>query len=345
MSEHATIIRATRSSRVAAAVAVLLIVALAAAPWWAGTADLRLITEFMYYLALASMWNLLAGYAGLISVGQHAYVGFGGYIMFSCALFLGINPLYAIPLAGLAAAAISIPVAFLVFRLQGAYFAIGTWVVAEVFRLMAGNISAVGGGSGLSIPISVMKEMGSKTERTNMIYLVSLGLCIGAVLLVYLLLRSRLGLALTAIRDSEVASSSLGIRIGRVKLIVYVVAAGVTSMIGALIFITKLRISPDAAFAVNDWTAFVIFIVVIGGIGTIEGPIIGTLLYFILREWLADLGAIYLMILGAMAIAIMLAAPKGIWGLIVSRFDFSIFPVGYRLTRGDRRQKRQSGSE
>lgn len=345
MSEHATIIRATRSSRVAAAVAVLLIVALAAAPWWAGTADLRLITEFMYYLALASMWNLLAGYAGLISVGQHAYVGFGGYIMFSCALFLGINPLYAIPLAGLAAAAISIPVAFLVFRLQGAYFAIGTWVVAEVFRLMAGNISAVGGGSGLSIPISVMKEMGSKTERTNMIYLVSLGLCIGAVLLVYLLLRSRLGLALTAIRDSEVASSSLGIRIGRVKLIVYVVAAGVTSMIGALIFITKLRISPDAAFAVNDWTAFVIFIVVIGGIGTIEGPIIGTLLYFILREWLADLGAIYLMILGAMAIAIMLAAPKGIWGLIVSRFDFSIFPVGYRLTGGDRRQKRQSGSE
>lgn len=345
MSEHATIIRATRASRIAAAVAVLLIVALAAAPWWAGTADLRLITEFMYYLALASMWNLLAGYAGLISVGQHAYVGFGGYIMFSCALFLGINPLYAIPLAGLAAAAISIPVAFLVFRLQGAYFAIGTWVVAEVFRLMAGNISAVGGGSGLSIPISVMKEMGSKTERTNMIYLVSLGLCIGAVLLVYLLLRSRLGLALTAIRDSEVASSSLGIRIGRVKLIVYVVAAGVTSMIGALIFITKLRISPDAAFAVNDWTAFVIFIVVIGGIGTIEGPIIGTLLYFILREWLADLGAIYLMILGAMASAIMLAAPKGIWGLIVSRFDFSIFPVGYRLTGGDRRQKRQSGSE
>lgn len=345
MSEHATIIRATRASRIAAAVAVLLIVALAAAPWWAGTADLRLITEFMYYLALASMWNLLAGYAGLISVGQHAYVGFGGYIMFSCALFLGINPLYAIPLAGLAAAAISIPVAFLVFRLQGAYFAIGTWVVAEVFRLMAGNISAVGGGSGLSIPISVMKEMGSKTERTNMIYLVALGLCIGAVLLVYLLLRSRLGLALTAIRDSEVASSSLGIRIGRVKLIVYVVAAGVTSMIGALIFITKLRISPDAAFAVNDWTAFVIFIVVIGGIGTIEGPIIGTLLYFILREWLADLGAIYLMILGAMAIAIMLAAPKGIWGLIVSRFDFSIFPVGYRVTGGDRRQNRQSGSE
>ena len=104
-------------------------------------------------------------------------------------------------------------------------------------------------------------------------------------------------------------------------------------MIGALIFVTKLRISPDAAFSVNDWTVFVIFIVVIGGIGTIEGPIIGTLLFFLLREFLADLGAVYLMILGAMAIGIMLAAPKGLWGLIVSRYDFSIFPVGYRIRR------------
>jgi branched-chain amino acid transport system permease protein len=334
MTDTTRIVRATPASRVAALLAGVVIAILIAAPWWAGKADLRLITEFMYYLALASMWNLLAGYAGLISVGQHAYVGFGGYVMFSCALFLNMNPVYAIPIAGVTAALISVPVAFLVFRLQGAYFAIGTWVVAEVFRLMAGNLSAVGGGSGLSIPISVMKEMGSKSERDMLIYFTALALCIGALVLVYLLLRSRLGLALTAIRDSEVASSSLGIRIGRVKLIVYVVAAAVTAMIGALIFITKLRITPDAAFAVNDWTAFVIFIVVIGGIGTIEGPIVGTLLYFILREWLADLGAIYLMILGFMAIVIMLAAPKGIWGLIVQRYDFSIFPVGYRVKGG-----------
>jgi branched-chain amino acid transport system permease protein len=228
-------------------------------------------------------------------------------------------------------AVLAFPVAWLVFRLKGPYFAIGTWVVAEVFRLTFAQLQFVGGGSGLSLPIEAMKSIGSKSQREAYIYLLALVVCLGAVVVAYLLLRSRLGLALTAIRDNEVASSSLGIRIGRIKLSTYVVAAAGTAMIGCLIFLTKLRITPDAAFAVNDWTVFVILIVVIGGIGTIEGPIVGTLLYFILREFLADLGAIYLMILGALAIAIMLWAPKGIWGLIVKRWDFSLFPVGYRV--------------
>jgi branched-chain amino acid transport system permease protein len=88
-------------------------------------------------------------------------------------------------------------------------------------------------------------------------------------------------------------------------------------------------VSPDAAFSVNDWTAIVIFIVVIGGIGTIEGPIAGTIVYFLLREFLADLGALYLMILGAIAIVIMLVAPKGIWGYIAQRWQITLFPTGY----------------
>ena len=136
---------------------------------------------------------------------------------------------------------------------------------------------------------------------------------------------------MTAIRDNELASESLGINIWRTKFIVYVTTAGLTAMLGALIFMQKLRISPDAAFSVNDWTAFVIFIVVIGGIGTLEGPIIGTLLYFLLRETLADLGTVYLMILGATAILIMLMAPKGIWGLINSRFGIELFPMTRRV--------------
>jgi branched-chain amino acid transport system permease protein len=329
--QQPTIVRATRASRIGTIAAVLVVGLLMLAPWWTSPASMRLITEFLVYLALACMWNLLAGYAGLLSIGQHAYVGLGGYAMFSCALSLGIGPLYAIPIAGVAAALISVPVAFLVFRLKGPYFAIGSWVVAEVFRLSAAQMSMVGGGSGLSIPISVMKGLGSKSEREMLVYFASLVLCLGTAALVYLLLRSRLGLALTAIRDSEVASSSLGVRIGRIKLIVYVIVAAITSMIGALIFVTKLRITPDAAFSVNDWTVFVIFLVVIGGIGSIEGPIVGTLLYFILREFLSGLGAVYLMLLGGMAILIMLMAPKGIWGLVNQRFGLSLFPIGYRV--------------
>ena len=257
-------------------------------------------------------------------------------MLFSIALYLGINPLIAIPAAGLAAAIIAMPVAKLVFRLQGAYFAIGTWVVAEVFRLSFAQMSALGGGSGASLPVGVMKAMASsKALRESYIYWAALVLGVGSLGVVYLLLRSRIGLALTAIRDSEIASASLGVKIERVKLGVYVAVAAMTSMVGALIFLQKLRISPDAAFSVNDWTAFVIFIVVIGGIGTIEGPIIGTIVYFLLREFLADLGSIYLLILGSLAIFIMLVAPKGIWGYIAQRYGISLFPTGYRLHMKD----------
>ena len=330
-----SITRSTRASRIAGIIALAGIAILAAAPYWASSAALHLIGEFAVYVALATLWNLLAGYTGLVSVGQQAYVGLGGYLLFSLALFAGVPPLAAIPLAGLGSAIIAIPVAALVFRLQGAYFAIGTWVVAETFRLIAAQATVLGGGSGISLPATVTKQLGAKSIREASIYWAALALGVGCLALVYLLLRSRIGLALTAIRDSEVASSSLGIRIERVKYAVYILVAGITAMIGALISLQKLRVSPDAAFSVNDWTAFVIFIVVIGGIGTIEGPIIGTLVYFLLREFLADYGSIYLLFLGALAIVIMLAAPKGIWGYASARFGWSLFPVGYRITFKD----------
>jgi branched-chain amino acid transport system permease protein len=102
-------------------------------------------------------------------------------------------------------------------------------------------------------------------------------------------------------------------------------------MTGAFIFLQKLRVSPDAAFSVNDWTAYVIFIAVIGGIGTIEGPIVGTILFFLLRETLADLGTTYLMILGAVAIVVMLRMPKGLWGWFVARTGLTLVPIRRRV--------------
>jgi branched-chain amino acid transport system permease protein len=329
------ITRATKSSTIAMFVMAMIFAGLAMAPWWGTTATLRLIGEFMVYLALASLWNLLAGYAGLVSVGQQAYVGLGGYVLFTVAIYLGWNPLAAIIIAGLVAMLVSYPVAKLVFRLNGAYFAIGTWVVAEVFRLGFSQVTPLGGGSGTSIPMPVILMLGAKPMREATIYWVALGLGAGSLGVCYMLLRSRIGLALTAIRDSEIASSSLGINIERVKLAVYVAVAGATAMVGSLIFIQKLRISPNAAFSVNDWTAFVIFIVVIGGIGTLEGPIIGTIVYFLLREFLSDLGTAYLIILGVLAILIMLIAPRGIWGFAVQHKRWSLFPVGYRVKLDD----------
>lgn len=328
----AIITRSTSASRTAAVLGGLAILILAAAPWWAGRADMRLMGELYLYLSLACLWNLMAGYAGLVSVGQQAFVGFGGYMLFALTIFGGLHPVAAVIAAGGLAAILSIPIATLIFRLKGAYFAIGTWVIAEVFRLSFAQISALGGGSGSSLPVGIVKSLAaSRSGREALSYWLALGAAVIIVFAVYLFLRSRRGLALTAIRDSEDAASGLGIDIWRTKLEVYVVTSAFTAIIGGLIFLQKLRISPDAAFSVNDWTAFVIFIVVIGGIGTIEGPIIGTLIFFALRETMADFGTIYLMILGLVAIAVMLKAPRGVWGLIRDRFDLELFPVSYRV--------------
>jgi len=303
---------------------VFFIIFLISTPWWLGRADIRKITEFLYILSIAQMWNLLAGYGGLLSVGQQLFVGIGAYCLVIFAYKLGMDPFMVIPLAGL----VSLMVAFLVskvaFRLKGAYFAVGTWVLAETFRLLFSNMTWLGGGSGLSIT-NTMRGIPT-WWRESLTLWIAIALGIGSVLLVTYILRSKYGTALTAVRDSEVASESLGINVYKVKLRVYLIAAFVTGMAGALIFITKLRVSPEAAFSI-EWTAMMFFIVVIGGIGTIEGPIIGTLVYITMRETMSGLGTWYLVILGVFTIIIMIKAPKGLWGLIKERFNIHLFAV------------------
>ena len=332
---------ADRRSEISLAVFGALIVILGFAPLWAGRDGLRLLGEIFAYVALASLWNLLAGYAGLVSVGQQAFVGLGGYVLFGLAILAGVPPLWAIPAAGLIGAVAAVPVAALVFRLRGHYFAIGTWVIAEVFRLLASQVSALGGGSGTSLPSGIVIAIAqSRATREFMIYWIALALAVAILGLILLLLRSRYGLALTAIRDNELAALSNGVDVARVKLVIYVLAAGGTATVGALIFLQKLRISPDAAFSVNDWTAFVIFITVIGGIGRIEGPIVGTIVFFALRQTLADHGTLYLLMLGAVAIVVMLKAPKGIWGVIVEKLDWQVFPLQRRVVYGPQSERR-----
>jgi len=283
-------------------------------------------------VTLASLWNLLAGYAGLVSVGQQAFVGLGGYLLFALAILFEVHPIAAILIAGPIAAVVAIPVAVLIFRLRGAYFAIGTWVVAEVFRLLASQVSVLGGGSGISLPAAVVIAMAPTRQlREFETYWLALTLTVLVLAAIVALLRSRHGLALTALRDNEVAAQSCGIDVARIKFFVYVLTAFGTATVGALIFLQKLRISPDTAFSVNDWTAFVIFITVIGGIGRVEGPIIGTIVFFLLRQVLADLGSLYMLTMGAVAIVVMLWAPKGLWGLIAERFGWQALPLQRRL--------------
>ena len=332
---------ATRSSRIGVVLIAIALVVLALAPYWGDRQTLRLLAEMFTFIALASLWNLLAGYAGLVSVGQQAFVGLGGYVLFALAMLLDVNPILAIFVAGPIGALVAVPVALLIFRLRGAYFAIGTWVVAEVFRLLASQVSVLGGGSGISLPASVVLAMApSRQMREFEMYWLALFLTVATLAAIFLLLRSRHGLALTAIRDNELAAQSTGIGVWGIKFAVYVLTGFGTAMVGAFIFLQKLRISPDTAFSVNDWTAFVIFITVIGGIGRIEGPIIGTIIFFALRQTFAGLGSLYLLMMGAVAIVVMLWAPKGLWGMAVERLGWQILPLQRHLVlRKDARGK------
>ena len=322
-----TVIRSTPASRAVLVCGGALVLVGASMPFWAEAAWLREFVEIAAYFIFAMMWNLLAGYGGMVSVGQQAYFGIGGYAMLVMGNFLGINPFVAIPLAALVAAALSVPISWIAFRLQGGYFSIGTWVIAEVVRLTVANIPLVGGGSGTSL--TALRGI-SRTIRQYTTFWVALACVTAAVALIYLFLRSKEGLALLAIRDSEVAAESQGIAVQRMKLAVYVVAALGCGLAGALYFVSNLRISPDAAFGVN-WTAFAIFIIMIGGIGRIEGALAGALVFWALNKFLSDYGTWYQLGLGLLAVLMTLGLRQGLAGFIEEKLRFELLPIQRRL--------------
>ena len=323
--------RATRASRVAALALLIVALAVASAPWWAGRDALRDFVQLASYLVFALMWNLLAGYGGMVSIGQQAFFGIGGYGMLILSNYCGISPFIAVPLAAVIATAVAIPVSLVAFRLEGGYFAIGTWVIAEVFRLSVANVSLLGGGSGTSL--TALQDV-PRALRESLTLWLALAIVAAAIGLLYLFLRSKAGLALTALRDNAVAASSQGVDVKRARLIVYLVAACGTALAGGLYFLGNLRISPDAAFSVN-WTAFAIFITMIGGLGTLEGPIVGALIFFVLNRFLSDFGTWYLIGLGALAIVVTMFFPQGLWGFVSRRYGLQLFPVGRRVVFAD----------
>ena len=321
------VIRSTASSRSALIASGVLVGVAASMPFWAESSWMREFVEIACYFIFAMMWNLLAGYGGMVSIGQQAFFGFGGYAMLILGNFGGVNPFVAIPLAAVATALVAVPISKVAFRLQGGYFAIGTWVIAEVMRLSFANFSAVGGGSGTSL--TALRGF-DKATRESATFWTALVCVVASVTLVYLFLRSKQGLALLAIRDNEVAAESQGIDVQRVKLAVYVVAALGAGLAGALYFVGNLRISPDAAFSVN-WTAFAIFMVVIGGIGRIEGPIVGALIFWALNRFFSDYGTWYLLGLGLLAIVVTIFFKQGLWGWAQQRWGWSLFPTQRRM--------------
>jgi branched-chain amino acid transport system permease protein len=298
--------------------------ALAVVPWFAQTDTLRLLVEVMALVAMAQAWNLLAGFTGFVSVGQQAFIGIGAYALFLFAIHLSVSPFAAVLLGGLMGMAVGAVAAPALFHLRGPTFAIGTWVLAELFRIAITNTAWLGGASGLTLA-RVVRGVPLQ-ERTRLTYWLALAVAVLAVGGLYGLLRSRLGLAIRTVRDNEASAQSVGVDVAGVKRLVFVLAAFVTGCAGAVVYLNTMFVTSTAAFAV-DWSALIIFVVIVGGIGTVEGPIVGALLYFGLREWLADYGTWYIIALGLIAIATMVWAPQGLWGTLSRRWRISLFPV------------------
>ncbi|KAF0114916.1 MAG: branched-chain amino acid transport system permease protein [Rhodobacteraceae bacterium] len=338
-----TVTTRTRASSIAGIIALALIAFGLVLPAFASRSLIQDLFFILTMLTLAQLWNLIAGFGGMVSVGQQAFVGIGAYAMFAGVILMGWDPVPAILLGGLAAFLLAIPMAFFAFRLTGAYFAIGTWVIAEVTRLLIAQWKTLGGGTGTSLPreatsdimgvgaIASLFDLRDAAARDVLAYWLALALAVGTMAAIYALLRSRTGLALAAVRDNDNAARSVGVDAARVKWLVFLSAATMTGLVGALIYVQTARISPDAAFSVTNWTAYVIFIAVIGGIGRLEGPIIGVLVFWGLQTAFADYGSWYLLALGLLAIATMLFAPRGLWGLIADRWGIALFPVQRRL--------------
>lgn len=311
-------------------VLVLLAAILVGAPWLFGPADLQILTQLLCLLVLAVMWNLLAGYADIVTIGQHGFVGIGCYAFYAFAVFANVDPYLAILLAGFTTLAFAVPLMVVIFRLRAAYLAVGTWVLAEVMMLSAGKIKAFGAGLGVSLPISVVRTFGASiVERFTTIYWMSLILALGAMGATYFLMRSSTGIGLTAMRDDEAAAGTIGVNLYRARIICFLWAAPFLGLAGALITLQKLRIAPAASFSIVDWTVYIIFIVVIGGVGSFEGPIIGTLVYFLIREYLQSWGVWHFIVLGCVSIAMVMIEPRGIWGLLRRVIPGDLIPVSH----------------
>ncbi|MDL2409879.1 branched-chain amino acid ABC transporter permease [Rhizobium calliandrae] len=319
--------RWTTSSRMTLTAMMLAIGLLAAMPTVASAGVTDRMTALFIYVILAAMWNALAGFGGLVSVGQQVFFGLGAYFTIRLA-DAGLDPFVSLIAAAVVTGVISLPLSWLMLRLKGGEFAIGMWVLAELAHLLVNLDRLIQGETGTSL-IS-LNAYDSSTRRVA-IYWLALTAMVTLLGAFFALMRSRAGAAMQAIRDNEDAATSVGVRVAVTKRLLFVLAAFGIAVAGGLWLATAVTFQPKTYFSVQ-WTAYMIFMVLVGGIGKFEGAILGAILFFIVETVFGGTGVWYLVGLGATAVLFSLYLPRGLWGEIERRFDLQLLPVGYRLT-------------
>ena len=277
---------------------------------------LFLLSEVVVIMILAQMWNLLAGYAGQVSLGHQLFVGLGGYILFLGANGTGVSFWVWLAIAPILAGLIAVPLGLVVFHLKHAYFAVGMWVAAEIVAALVLKLSWTGGSAGLIL------RPGGESLTSNPERIVAFVLAFGLVALIVGLrafLRSGTGLALLAMRDNPAAAEAAGVDVRRMHLLVFCASAMGCAAAGGAYYVNALYISPADAFQMN-WLIAMMFVTVIGGLGTLTGPLLGTIVFIAIREGMTDAGfsgGSYWLVIGGLAVAVLLVAPRGLWPALV----------------------------
>lgn len=288
----------------------------------------RLTVLFIYGI-LALMWNALAGYAGLLSVGQQAFFGLGAYGAIRLA-DAGMGPYSSMLASAVIVGLAAIPLSMLMLKLKDGEFAIGMWVMASLTHMLVNLDSLIQGETGTSL---ISLQQFAPEARRLYTYWAALAAMALLAWLVYGMLRGHVGTAAQAIRDNEEAATSVGVQVVATKRLIFVVSAFGCAVAGALWLATVITFQPKTYFSVQ-WTAFMIFMVLVGGIGTYEGPILGAVIFFLVETFFGDTGVTYLIGLGLTAVLFALLLPRGIWGYVEQRFGLRVMPVGYQLTVG-----------
>ena len=302
------------------------LVVLAFGPSFLGPYLTDRLTTLFAYVILAAMWNALAGYAGLVSVGQQAFFGLGAYAAIRLA-HEGTPAYVALAVAPVVVGVLALALSPLALRLRGGEFAIGMWVFAELAHLLVNLDGVIQGETGTSL--RALSSFAAEQRRAYN-YWFALAIMTIVVGLVFFLLRSRTGASIQAIRDSEEAAASVGVRVMATKRLIFVLAAAGCAAAGAIMLSTLLTFQPKTYFSVQ-WSAYMIFMTLVGGLGTFEGPLLGAVLFFTIESFFGGQGVWYLVALGAAALAFSLFIPRGIWGELGARFGFSVMPLSYRL--------------
>lgn len=294
----------------------ILVLALATTPVWGSDYVVLFCMLFCLYLSMSQMWNLLIGYSGLFSLAQSVFIGITGYTMAVMTSYYGGNLWLSLLLGGVLSVMFALFMSLFIFRMKGIYFGIITLLFAEVLALLFSNWEYIKYSQGMFIkPVP--------PPSLDTIYWGSFTIGVGSVALVYGILRSKLGIGLMAMRDDEEVADATGVKIFRSKLYCFLIAAFVTGLTGGMYYTYQIFIMPYEAFSIS-WSIKMIFMVVIGGIGTVEGPIIGTLVFVLLSQWLAEYFSVSMLILGGIAIAVMLVAPKGIMGTFQEKLGLEL---------------------